>query len=74
MDEFSQILLQSFDAMLTQLQNCKGAHRIDLLLEHVLIIFIGDPRQLPPICRHCRRVRLASRWTLACLTCVANLG
>ncbi len=56
-DEFSQVLASHLDSMLSQLNACKGAHRESLLLRSVALVFIGDPRQLPPICRHTRRVR-----------------
>ncbi len=55
-DEFSQLLGTHLNSMLTQLSVCKGAHHESLLLDNITMAFIGDPKQLPPICRHTEQV------------------
>jgi hypothetical protein len=55
-DEFSMLTTNHLEHILLQLRHCLGLPSSDDLFQHIALIFVGDPQQLMPICRHTTRM------------------
>jgi hypothetical protein len=55
-DEYSMFLSGALDHILNTVRLCKGGLSLEHTLLNVAIVFVGDPRQLPPVCPHSRQV------------------
>eukprot|EP00884_Botryococcus_braunii_P005364 jgi/Botrbrau1/14829/Bobra.168_3s0011.1 len=54
-DEFSMLNTLQLEFILMQLMHCKGVHTLPKLWECMTVVFVGDRKQLLPVCRHSRK-------------------